>query len=164
MSDNDLDEEEPELDEESLDEPDEALEDDDLEDDDVDVAVDGDELEIDLRSLDIVARWIAGYGPEVVVLHPPELSTAVRQAWAAAISNDFIVVYDAIGVNASSNITFTLPALPAGELWDTWRYDPETGNYAFQSTLSNKAGGTSLTIPRGTEFAHDTVFLLKAQP
>ena len=45
---------------------------------------DGDELEIDLRSLDIVARWIAGYGPEVVVLHPPELSTAVRQAWAAA--------------------------------------------------------------------------------
>ena len=45
---------------------------------------DGDELEIDLRSLDTVARWIAGYGPDVVVLHPPELSTAVRQAWAAA--------------------------------------------------------------------------------
>jgi proteasome accessory factor B len=45
---------------------------------------DGDELEIDLRSLEIVARWIAGYGPEVVVLHPPELSTAVRQAWVAA--------------------------------------------------------------------------------
>jgi proteasome accessory factor B len=45
---------------------------------------DGDELEIDLRSLEIVARWIAGYGPEVVVLHPPELSSAVRQSWAAA--------------------------------------------------------------------------------
>jgi proteasome accessory factor B len=44
---------------------------------------DGDELEIDLRSLDTVARWVAGYGPDVVVLHPPELSSAVRRSWAA---------------------------------------------------------------------------------
>jgi proteasome accessory factor B len=43
----------------------------------------GDELEIDLRSLDTVARWVAGYGPDVVVLHPPELVAAVRRAWAA---------------------------------------------------------------------------------
>ena len=42
----------------------------------------GDELEIDLRSLDTVARWVAGYGPDVVVLHPPELAAAVRRAWA----------------------------------------------------------------------------------
>ena len=45
-------------------------------------AGDGDELEIDLRSLDTVARWVAGYGPDVVVLHPPELAAAVRRAWA----------------------------------------------------------------------------------
>ena len=44
----------------------------------------GDELEIDLRSLDTVARWVAGYGPDVVVLHPPELAAAVRRAWAGA--------------------------------------------------------------------------------
>jgi proteasome accessory factor B len=43
----------------------------------------GDELEIDLRSVDTVARWVAGYGPDVVVRHPPELATAVRQGWAA---------------------------------------------------------------------------------
>jgi proteasome accessory factor B len=43
---------------------------------------DGDELEIDLRSLDTVARWVAGYGPDVVVLHPPDLVAAVRRAWA----------------------------------------------------------------------------------
>jgi hypothetical protein len=91
-------------------------------------------------------------------------NNAARQAWVTAYSNDYIVVYDAIGQPASSNITFTLPALPAGELWDTWRYDPETGAYAFQATLSDKAGGTSITLPRGNELAHDTVFLLKAQP
>jgi proteasome accessory factor B len=43
----------------------------------------GDELEIDLRSLDTVARWVAGYGPDVVVQHPPELAQAVRRGWAA---------------------------------------------------------------------------------
>ena len=47
---------------------------------------DGDELEIDLRSLDTVARWVAGYGPDVVVLHPPELAAAVRRAWATVAS------------------------------------------------------------------------------
>ncbi|MBL8928159.1 MAG: WYL domain-containing protein [Pseudonocardia sp.] len=41
----------------------------------------GDELEIDLRSLDTVARWVAGFGPDVVVLHPPDLVAAVRRAW-----------------------------------------------------------------------------------
>lgn len=46
-------------------------------------AGDGDELEVDLRSLDLVARWVAGYGPDVLVLDPPELVAAVRQAWAA---------------------------------------------------------------------------------
>ena len=45
---------------------------------------DGDEVEIDLRSLDTVARWVAGAGPDVVVLHPPELAAAVRRSWAAA--------------------------------------------------------------------------------
>jgi proteasome accessory factor B len=44
---------------------------------------DGDELEIELRSLQTVARWIAGYGPDVAVLHPPELAQSVRQGWAA---------------------------------------------------------------------------------
>jgi proteasome accessory factor B len=44
---------------------------------------DGDELEIDLRSLDTVARWVAGSGPDVLVLDPPELVAAVRRAWAA---------------------------------------------------------------------------------
>ena len=48
---------------------------------------DGDELEIDLRSLDTVARWVAGYGPDVVVLHPPELAAAVRRAWAAVAAD-----------------------------------------------------------------------------
>jgi proteasome accessory factor B len=38
---------------------------------------DGDELEIDLRSVDTVARWVAGYAPDAVVLSPPELAAAV---------------------------------------------------------------------------------------
>jgi proteasome accessory factor B len=54
----------------------------------------GDELEIDLRSLDTVARWVAGYGPDVVVLHPPDLVAAVRRAWAgvAAAHADALAV------------------------------------------------------------------------
>jgi proteasome accessory factor B len=44
---------------------------------------DGDELEIELRSVDTVARWVAGYGPDVAVRHPPELAAAVRRAWTA---------------------------------------------------------------------------------
>ncbi|MDT7579649.1 MAG: proteasome accessory factor [Pseudonocardiales bacterium] len=47
---------------------------------------DGDELEIDLRSLDSVARWIAGYAPDVVARHPPELVAAVRSGWAAVLA------------------------------------------------------------------------------
>ena len=47
---------------------------------------DGDELEIDLRTVDTVARWVAGYAPDVAVVHPPELATAVRRAWAHALA------------------------------------------------------------------------------
>jgi proteasome accessory factor B len=47
---------------------------------------DGDELEIDLRSVDIVARWVAGYGPDVAVLDPPALAAAVRDVWAGALA------------------------------------------------------------------------------
>jgi proteasome accessory factor B len=44
----------------------------------------GDELELELRSLDAVARWLSGHGPDVVVLRPAELTEAVRANWAAA--------------------------------------------------------------------------------
>ena len=47
---------------------------------------DGDELEIDLRSVETVARWVAGYGPDVVVREPPELVAAVRRRWAQALA------------------------------------------------------------------------------
>ena len=46
-------------------------------------AGEGTELEVDLRTLDTVARWVAGYGSDVVVLHPPELAEAVRRSWEA---------------------------------------------------------------------------------
>jgi proteasome accessory factor B len=49
-------------------------------------ARDGDELEIDLRSLETVARWVAGFGADVAVQHPPELAAAVRRSWAAALA------------------------------------------------------------------------------
>lgn len=42
---------------------------------------DGDELELDLRSLRTVARWLAGHGPDVAVLDPPELAAAVTRIW-----------------------------------------------------------------------------------
>jgi proteasome accessory factor B len=45
---------------------------------------DGDELELELRSLETVARWIGGHGPDVVVLEPPALAAAVREGWLAA--------------------------------------------------------------------------------
>ncbi len=44
----------------------------------------GDELELDLRSLEVVARWLAGHGPDVVILSPPALADRVRENWAAA--------------------------------------------------------------------------------
>ncbi|MFC4947751.1 helix-turn-helix transcriptional regulator [Pseudonocardia sp. GCM10023141] len=44
----------------------------------------GDELEMDLRGVDTVARWLAGHGPDVAVLQPPALADAVRALWVAA--------------------------------------------------------------------------------
>ncbi|MDT7651199.1 MAG: proteasome accessory factor, partial [Pseudonocardiales bacterium] len=44
----------------------------------------GDELELDLRNVDTVARWLAGHGPDVAVLGPESLAAAVRANWAAA--------------------------------------------------------------------------------
>lgn len=42
----------------------------------------GDELEMDLRNVQTVARWLAGHGPDVAVLHPPTLADVVRRNWA----------------------------------------------------------------------------------
>jgi proteasome accessory factor B len=44
----------------------------------------GDEVEMDLRSVETVARWLAGHGPDVAVLGPESLVAAVRENWAAA--------------------------------------------------------------------------------
>jgi proteasome accessory factor B len=44
----------------------------------------GDELEMELRSVETVARWLAGHGPDVAVLTPPHLAEAVRENWTAA--------------------------------------------------------------------------------
>lgn len=44
----------------------------------------GEELELDLRSVETVARWLTGHGPDVVVLSPATLVTAVRANWTAA--------------------------------------------------------------------------------
>ncbi|MCW2717244.1 MAG: putative transcriptional regulator protein [Pseudonocardia sp.] len=44
----------------------------------------GDELELELRGNDAVARWLAGHGPDVVALSPPELVEQVRANWAGA--------------------------------------------------------------------------------
>jgi proteasome accessory factor B len=44
----------------------------------------GDEVEMDLRSVETVARWLAGHGPDVAVLGPDALVEAVRGNWAAA--------------------------------------------------------------------------------
>jgi proteasome accessory factor B len=50
------------------------------------VTRDGDELEIDLRSVETVTRWVAGFGPDVAVRHPPELAAAVRRSWAHVLA------------------------------------------------------------------------------
>jgi proteasome accessory factor B len=44
----------------------------------------GDELELELRGIEVMARWLAGHGPDVAVLDPPELAAAVRRRWEAA--------------------------------------------------------------------------------
>lgn len=44
----------------------------------------GDELELDLRDPGMVARWLAGHGPDVAVLDPPDLVTRVRDLWSGA--------------------------------------------------------------------------------
>jgi proteasome accessory factor B len=44
----------------------------------------GDEMELDLRSVETVARWLAGHGPDVAVLGPETLAEAVRSNWAAS--------------------------------------------------------------------------------
>lgn len=41
-------------------------------------------LELDVRDRSTIARWLAGHGPDVAVLDPPELAGAVRALWAAA--------------------------------------------------------------------------------
>ena len=46
----------------------------------------GDEIELELRSVDVLARWVAGHGPDAVVLDPPELADAVRARFAAAVA------------------------------------------------------------------------------
>ena len=55
---------------------------------------DGDELAIELRHLDTVARWVAGHGPDVVVLDPPELAEQVRQRLTAAVAAHADVRFD----------------------------------------------------------------------
>lgn len=46
----------------------------------------GDEFELELRSRETVARWVAGHGPDVAVISPPELAAEVRRAWAEALA------------------------------------------------------------------------------
>ena len=46
----------------------------------------GDVLELELRSVATVARWVGGHGPDVVVLEPSELAEVVREGWLAAAS------------------------------------------------------------------------------
>lgn len=44
----------------------------------------GDLVELELRYLDTAVRWIAGHGPDAVVLSPPSLRAAVRARLTAA--------------------------------------------------------------------------------
>jgi proteasome accessory factor B len=45
----------------------------------------GDVLRLELRSVESVARWVAGHGPDVAVLDPPPLAEAVRARLSAAL-------------------------------------------------------------------------------
>jgi proteasome accessory factor B len=44
----------------------------------------GDIVTVDLPGHDVATRWIAGLGPDAVVLEPTELADAVRARLAAA--------------------------------------------------------------------------------
>ncbi|MFP5021238.1 helix-turn-helix transcriptional regulator [Pseudonocardia phyllosphaerae] len=44
----------------------------------------GVEVEFDVRDRGVLARWLAGHGPDVAVLEPESLRDAVRALWAAA--------------------------------------------------------------------------------
>lgn len=46
--------------------------------------VDGDLVQLELPSLDVAARWIAGHGPDAVVVEPATLAAAVRDRLLAA--------------------------------------------------------------------------------
>jgi proteasome accessory factor B len=73
-------------------------------------AREGDELEIDLRRLDTVARWVAGYGPDVAVRHPPELVEAVRRSWAGVLA-----VHTEVGGAGAGDRPVDVPVPAAGE-------------------------------------------------
>ncbi len=47
---------------------------------------DGDEVELDVRAVETLARWVAGHGPDVAVLGPARLAAAVRANWAASVA------------------------------------------------------------------------------
>src|SRR5581483_7429928 len=46
----------------------------------------GEEFELEMRSRETVARWVAGHGPDVAVISPPELAAEVRRAWTEALA------------------------------------------------------------------------------
>jgi proteasome accessory factor B len=45
-----------------------------------------------------VARWLSGHGPDVAVLGPEALITAVRENWAAAAAAHEVPTADAVPV------------------------------------------------------------------
>ena len=47
----------------------------------------GDVVAVDLPGYDVAGRWIAGLGPDAVVLEPAELADAVRTRLMAAAGN-----------------------------------------------------------------------------
>ncbi|GAA3063933.1 WYL domain-containing protein [Pseudonocardia yunnanensis] len=84
----------------------------------------GDEMELDLRSVETVARWLAGHGPDVAVLGPESLAEAVRSNWAASAAAH---ASDATGDDATGDPTLvTDVGGPVGRLRrpdraGTWR-------------------------------------------